>query len=96
MQYCHTGRYALIGNDVCNGHPDTVDHMTTPADMEASARATMAFLDTKLPKGSDVVMMGLADGRILYEALHDRVHPIGRLRGDVTYVSPRHTHTHTE
>ena len=22
--------YALVGNDVCNGHNDTVAHMTTP------------------------------------------------------------------
>eukprot|EP00035_Acanthoeca_spectabilis_P000993 m.76768 g.76768 ORF g.76768 m.76768 type:complete len:578 (-) comp10553_c0_seq2:4106-5839(-) len=77
--------YALIGNDVCNGHPDTIAHMTTPADMQAEALATLAFLDTRLPKNSTVVMMGLADGRILYESLHNRIHPIGKLRGDVTY-----------
>lgn len=53
--------------------------------MQAEALATLAFLDTRLPKNSTVVMMGLADGRILYESLHNRIHPIGKLRGDVTY-----------
>lgn len=38
-----------------------------------------------LPKGSHVFYVGLADGAILYEALRDRVHPIGSLRNDVTY-----------
>ncbi len=39
-----------------------------------------AFQDTILPSGSDVVLMGLADGRILYEALANRIHPIGSFR----------------
>lgn len=41
--------------------------------------------DTVLPTGSHVIATGLADGRILYEALADRIHPIGMLRQDVTY-----------
>ncbi len=35
-----------------------------------------ALQDTILPSGSDVVLMGLADGRIVYEALATRIHPI--------------------
>ena len=31
---------------VCNGHEDTVAHMTTPAEMRADILATLAFLDT--------------------------------------------------
>eukprot|EP00047_Mylnosiga_fluctuans_P002903 m.226476 g.226476 ORF g.226476 m.226476 type:complete len:702 (+) comp11429_c0_seq1:244-2349(+) len=77
--------YALIGNDVCNGHPDTVADMTTEQEMHDEALSTMKYLDTVLPKGSQVTMMGLADGRILYETLHDRIHPLGSLRNDVTY-----------
>lgn len=30
--------------------------------------------------------VGLIDGRILYDTMHARVHPLGALRGDVTYV----------
>ena len=69
--------YALIGNDVCNGHPDTVAHMTTPADMRRSFRATLAFLDTRLPRGSKVAVMGLANGTLLWDALQHRTHPLG-------------------
>ena len=43
--------YALIGNDVCNGHEDTVADMTTPAVMRANVLATMAYLDRRLPNG---------------------------------------------
>ena len=43
------------------------------------------FQDKLLPNGSYVMMSGLADGRVLYNSLHDRIHPIGRLNNDVTY-----------
>lgn len=77
--------YALIGNDVCNGHVDTLGDMTTPAEMRAAALTTLQYLDALLPANSSVMMMGLADGRILYDALKDRIHPLGSLRNDVTY-----------
>lgn len=65
--------YALIGNDVCNGHPDTIAHMTTPEAMEAASHDTLVQLEKTLPKGSHVFLMGLADGRVLYETMADRV-----------------------
>eukprot|EP00051_Salpingoeca_urceolata_P006995 m.92633 g.92633 ORF g.92633 m.92633 type:complete len:570 (+) comp15071_c0_seq6:2503-4212(+) len=77
--------YALIGNDVCNGHVDTLAHMTTPQEMHDKALGTFQFLESKLPKGSHVFVMGLANGSILYDALHNHIHPIGRARQDVTY-----------
>jgi len=40
----------------------------------------LTWLDTKLPKGSHVVMLGLADGDLLFEYLHGTIHPL-----DVTY-----------
>uniref|UniRef100_A0A2C9M4I8 SGNH hydrolase-type esterase domain-containing protein n=1 Tax=Biomphalaria glabrata TaxID=6526 RepID=A0A2C9M4I8_BIOGL len=36
--------YALVGNDVCNGHPDTFDHMTTPAEMYNNTMQTLDYL----------------------------------------------------
>lgn len=36
--------YALIGNDVCNGHEDTVADMTTVEEMHAEALATLRYL----------------------------------------------------
>ncbi|XP_070574301.1 acyloxyacyl hydrolase-like [Ptychodera flava] len=77
--------YSLIGNDVCNGHPDTIAHMTKPEKFRASTLATFKYLDTVLPAGSNIIVSGLADGRILWKYLHNRLHPVGELRGDVTY-----------
>ena len=51
--------------------------MTTPEQMRQSAMATLRYLDRVLPAASNVILMGLADGRILYDALHTRIHPIG-------------------
>uniref|UniRef100_H2ZEF6 Saposin B-type domain-containing protein n=1 Tax=Ciona savignyi TaxID=51511 RepID=H2ZEF6_CIOSA len=87
---------ALIGNDVCNGletiiptyfgnTPDTVAHMTTPSEYRSNTMTTLRYLDHTLPKGSDVLLVGLADGRVLWDTLNNRIHPIGKLNSDVTY-----------
>ena len=77
--------YSLVGNDVCNGHPDTFNHMTKPDEMFTNVLQTMQYLDTKLPSGSHVLMTGLANGSYLYDILADRIHPIGRVKSDVKY-----------
>ena len=59
--------------------------MTTPEDFRADTKKTLEQLDEKLPAGSNVVMTGLADGRVLWDILHDRLHPIGEPNKDVTY-----------
>ena len=41
--------------------------------------------DTRLPKGSYVVVTGMADGRVLYELMSKRYHPLGQLNEDITY-----------
>lgn len=76
--------YSLFGNDVCSSSPSP-ENMTTPDEMRTNALKTMDILDKVLPSGSHVVMLGLADGRILYNSMHNRIHPIGQLRKDVTY-----------
>ena len=47
------------------------------------------FLKTKkdkiLPSGSHVIMTGLADGRVLWDFMSQRIHPLGEYRSDVTY-----------
>lgn len=68
---------SLVGNDVCNGHVDTVAHMTPPDQFRAKALAALAALDAKLPAGSFVLLVGLLDGRVLWEAMHDQQHPLG-------------------
>ena len=77
--------YSLVGNDVCNGHPDTIEHMTTVEEMQKNVLTALTYLDTILPKGSHVLTTGLANGSLLYDLLHDRIHPIGRVGPSVTY-----------
>mgnify|MGYP006415442841 CR=1 FL=1 len=79
--------YALIGNDVCNGHEDTLQHMTTPAEFKIAVNSSLTTLNDQLPPGSVVMFIGLVDGRILYDSMHNKVHPIGSLYGDVDYAS---------
>ncbi|CAK8694911.1 unnamed protein product [Clavelina lepadiformis] len=76
---------ALVGNDVCNGHPDTLAHMTSVKDYRSNMLTTLNYLNSTLPVNSTVIISGLADGRILWDTMHSRVHPIGQLNNDVTY-----------
>ena len=41
--------------------------------------------DKILPSGSHVIMTGLADGRVLWDFMSQRIHPLGEYRSDVTY-----------
>ena len=63
--------YALIGNDVCNGHHD-LEHMTTPQEFYQNVVGAMKYLDGVLPAGSHVYFVGLVDGRILYDTMSER------------------------
>ena len=38
--------------------------MTTPAQFKLNVEATLNFLETKLPPGSHVLLMGLAEGTV--------------------------------
>lgn len=67
---------ALIGNDICNGHPN-FDHMTTPDEFYTHAMETLNRLDTMVPAGSHVVSLALFDGELLYRTMHNKVHPLG-------------------
>ncbi|XP_068940685.1 acyloxyacyl hydrolase [Petaurus breviceps papuanus] len=77
--------YTMLGNDVCNENIDTVSKMTTPEAMRAHVMETLTFLSSRLPPGSHVILYGLADGRFLWDHLHDRYHPLGQLNKDITY-----------
>jgi len=68
--------YALIGNDVCNGHPG-LTRMTTPAEFHASVMQSLTEFNRTLPAGSHVAVMGLVQGTILFDTMHDQIHPIG-------------------
>mmetsp|Transcript_16051 Transcript_16051/g.13580 ORF Transcript_16051/g.13580 Transcript_16051/m.13580 type:complete len:160 (+) Transcript_16051:1012-1491(+) len=64
----------LVGNDVC--HRD-LNKLTTPEKFRSNILEILAYLDTTLPAGSHVLTIGLADGRVLYDTLHDKLHPMG-------------------
>jgi len=77
--------YALIGNDVCNPHFG-VEHMTTPQEFYSNVVDALQYLDTVLPMGSHVMFFGLVDGRILWDTMNGRIHPLGATNNDVTYA----------
>ena len=80
--------YSLVGMDVCNAkaEKDTIANMTTPEDFVANNLAVLQYLDSVLPEGSSVFTTGLLDGRILYDNLATRVHPISGIDGIVKYA----------
>lgn len=66
----------LIGNDVCDTHPDP-SSMTTPAEFYANLMEFLPNLDARVPPGSHLVALGLVKGSLLYQTLGQRIHPIG-------------------
>jgi acyloxyacyl hydrolase len=51
--------------------------MTTPAEFQVNVLASLDFLEATLPRGSHVVFLPLADGRVLYDATSNMTHPLG-------------------
>ena len=78
--------FALVGNDVCSGHHGSA-HMTTPTEFYQNNLETFRYVDSKVAPGSVLIANGLVDGRVLYDSLHNRTHPIGSLHNDVTYAT---------
>ena len=66
--------YALIGNDVCGSNPS---RMTSVEDFEKNTIEVLDYMDTKLPAGSQVLLGGLVDGRVLYDTMAELMHPAG-------------------
>ncbi|KAJ8921984.1 hypothetical protein NQ315_008621 [Exocentrus adspersus] len=77
--------YAMQGNDVCNNLKDTLKHMTSPSVFRENVMQALQVLDSKLPKNSHVVLVGLVDADFIYEAMAERLHPIGVLHKNVRY-----------
>jgi acyloxyacyl hydrolase len=65
--------------------PDTLVGFTRPDVFYKNIVDSMEYLDEKLPNGSHVLLTGLGNGSYLYGLLADRIHPLGRLRNDITY-----------
>jgi len=67
--------YALVGNDVCNGHWGG-DYMTTPEEFEQNVLDTLKFLEIVLPKGSYVFFIGLEEGHVIWDSMYQKMHPL--------------------
>jgi acyloxyacyl hydrolase len=77
---------SMIGNDVC-GSSHSFSSMTTPEEYYSRIVAALDKADGFLPASSHVVLIPLVDGRILFDAMHNRIHPIGSTNNDVTYTN---------
>ncbi|RNF08944.1 putative GPI inositol deacylase precursor [Trypanosoma conorhini] len=75
--------FSMIGNDVCDRPPGA----TTPAAYYAHLTTALEKAEALLPAGSHVLISPVADGRVLYDEMHNRTHPIGSLHQDVTYAN---------
>ena len=69
-----------------NANP-ALDDVTTPAQAVKGLMDTMAVLNTKVAPGSFVVVVGVADARVMYEGLIEKIHPFGAVRNDVTFLN---------
>jgi len=76
--------YALIGNDVCTEKPDP-DAMTTKQKFLNNTLTVLDILEKQLAPGSHVVLVGLIDAGFLYDAMSERVHPLGKINNNVRY-----------
>jgi len=71
----------LIGNDVCGAK--SFAQMTSVADFKSNITYILQNLDPHLSKGSHLVTVGLADGEMLWNVMHNRTHPLGVKYEDV-------------
>jgi len=74
---------AMIGNDVCSS---SIYGRTTAEEYHHNILQSILDLDPRLPKGTKLILIPLVDGRILYNTMHNLIHPIGKLHNDVTYT----------
>ena len=74
---------AMIGNDVCSSRTAP---RNTPQQYHDNILQVVNDLDANVPAGTKMVLVGLVDGRILYESMHDKIHPLGSTNQDITYA----------
>ncbi|KAJ8976122.1 hypothetical protein NQ317_019387 [Molorchus minor] len=63
----------------------TISHMTTPVEFRKNVMQALDILNTKLPKNSHVVLMGLVNADFIYDNMANKLHPIGLLNKNVRY-----------
>ncbi|XP_054717032.1 acyloxyacyl hydrolase-like [Uloborus diversus] len=78
--------YGMLGNDVCMRYMNSLDDLTTPEQFRSNVLATLDTLETMLPHGSHVMLIGLVNGSFIFDTMGERIHPLGSLRNDVRYA----------
>lgn len=76
--------YSLVGNDVCNEYHDTLAHMTSPELFFQNTVTGLRYLEDHLPPNSHVILIGLVDANVIYDAMAQRFHPLGQYNHDLT------------
>ncbi|KAG8191730.1 hypothetical protein JTE90_008794 [Oedothorax gibbosus] len=77
--------YGMMGNDVCERWMSSLEDLTTPEEFRSNVLATLDKLESILPTGSHVLLIGLVNGSFIFDTMSARLHPIGQLHGDVRY-----------
>ena len=67
----------LVGNDVC---AKSFNSMTNTTKFKENILKLLNYLDETVPAGSHLMIFGLANGKLLYDNLHNWTHPL-----NVTY-----------
>eukprot|EP00817_Percolomonadidae_sp_ATCC50343_P002854 CAMPEP_0117425700 /NCGR_PEP_ID=MMETSP0758-20121206/5951_1 /TAXON_ID=63605 /ORGANISM="Percolomonas cosmopolitus, Strain AE-1 (ATCC 50343)" /LENGTH=461 /DNA_ID=CAMNT_0005210405 /DNA_START=504 /DNA_END=1886 /DNA_ORIENTATION=- len=68
------GMMAYIGNDICK---HSLKDMTSVDSYKADMIKGLRALDRVAPKGSKLLVLGLVDGRVLWDTMNNRIHPLG-------------------
>lgn len=72
-------------SDFCFSMKDTTNFMTPPEVFRGNVMETLKVLNGKLPRNSHVILVGLVDADFIYDAMAERLHPVGVLHKDVRY-----------
>lgn len=67
--------FSMVGNDIC--HAKELGAWTPVDEFATRVQEEFAYLDTVIAPGSHLIIMGLVDGRVLFDTLANDRHPIG-------------------
>jgi acyloxyacyl hydrolase len=74
--------YAQLANDICSGRAGT-EHMTTPEQFSINVNNSLTYMETLLPPGSTVILLGLIHGELMWDSMFDKPHIIGTTYGEL-------------
>ncbi|KAJ6252490.1 acyloxyacyl hydrolase [Anaeramoeba flamelloides] len=65
----------IIGNDIC--HSESIEKFITNEQFKTNIIGFLDELDKTVAPGSKLMFIGMVRGSILYDSLHDNIHPFG-------------------